>query len=307
MKHLTTILIYIIVSLIIVPVCAQTNGYKEVQLTNNNFDNSYASYNKEGEIIVFESNRNGNWQIYIMDVNGNKQERIINSSSNDRHPTWHPSKNIILFESDRTGINELYTYNLSGKTLKKVPIDLKGNKMYAQFAPNGGELVFNYKVSDNNYNIYTISKNGKRRRTIINNAYRNVYPRYRPKGDAILYFSKKHTKNIDNEIYVYNIIIKKEKRLTLTSEDNHFASYSNNGVRVAYASVMDTGNSEIFIMNTDGSSKRQITFNSGGSTLPNWSPKDINLLITGQRNGHDQICRILLKEKIFVGKIEKEN
>ncbi|MFT5216170.1 MAG: TolB protein [Glaciecola sp.] len=51
-------------------------------------------------------------------------------------------------------------------------------------------------------------------------------------------------------------------------------------------------------MNKDGSSKRQITFDSGGSTLPTWSPKDINLLITGQRQGHDQICKILLKEKL---------
>jgi len=32
--------------------------------------------------------------------------------------------------------------------------------------------------------------------------------------------------------------------------------------------------------------------------LPNWSPKDINLLITGKRQGYDQICKILLKEKL---------
>lgn len=307
MKLLITALTFIYVSLIIVPVNAQTTSYKEVQLTNNNYDNRYASYNKAGEVIVFESNRNGNWQIYTMDVNGNNQRRVINSSSNDRRPTWHPFKNIILFESDRTGINELYTYDISDKILKKVPIDLKGNKMYGQFAPNGGELVFNYKVRDNNYNIYVISKNGKRREKIIDNAFANTYPRYTRRGEAILYFSKKHTKNTNDEVYVYNIILKKEKRLTKSTEDNNFASWSNNGVRIAYSSTTASGNQELFFMNKDGSSKRQITFNSGGSTLPHWSPKDINLLITGQRNGHDQICKILLKEEIIIEAIKKDN
>jgi TolB protein len=277
---------------------AQDKGYKEVQLTNNSSDNRYASYNKDGEVIVFESNRDGHWQIYIMDINGNKQERIINSEFNDRRPTWHPYKNIILFESDRTGTNELYTYNLADRTLKKVPIDLKGNKMYAQFAPNGKELVFNYKVRNNNYNIYTISINGKRREKIIDNAYANTYPRYSPKGDAILYFSKKHTKNVNEELYVKNIITKKERRLTVSSNQNSFATWSSNGARLAYSSNAVSGNHEIFFMNKNGLLNKQITFNSEGNTLPNWSPKDINLLITGKRQGYNQICKILLKEEL---------
>lgn len=277
---------------------AQDKGYKEVQLTNNNSDNRYASYNKDGEVIVFESNRDGHWQIYIMDINGNRQERIINSEFNDRRPTWHPYKNIILFESNRTGTNELYTYNLADRELKKVPIDLKGNKIYAQFAPNGKELIFNHKVSDNNYNIHVISKNGKRREKIIDNAFENTYPRYSPRGDAILYFSKKHTKNINEELYVNNIITKEEKRLTTSTSNNNFATWSNNGTRLAYSSTTISGNPEIFFMNKNGLSKRQITFNSGGSTLPNWSPKGTNLLITGKRQGYEQICRILLKEKL---------
>jgi len=298
MKLLLKQSIFILVSVICTTICAQDNGYQEVQLTHNNYDNRYASYNNEGELIVFESNRDGNWQIYIMDVNGNKQERIITSASNDRHPTWHPYKNIILFESDRTGINELYTYDLSDRKLKKVPIDLKGNKMYAQFAPNGMELIFNYKVRNNNYNVYTISIKGKRRKKIIDNAFANTYPRYTRRGDAILYFSKKHTENVNDEVYVHNIIINKDKRLTNSTVNNNFADWSNNGVRIAYSSTAESGNQEIFFMNKDGSSNRQITFDSGGSTLPNWSPKDINLLITGQRQGHDQICKILLKEKL---------
>lgn len=55
---------FILVSFISTSICAQDNGYQEIQLTHNNSDNRYASYNQEGELIVFESNRDGNWQIY---------------------------------------------------------------------------------------------------------------------------------------------------------------------------------------------------------------------------------------------------
>ena len=277
---------------------AQDKGFKEEQLTDNGFDDRYASYNKAGEAIIFESNRDGHWQIYSMDIDGQHQRRLINSAYNDRRPTWNPYGNMILFESDRNGVSDLFTYDLDTKELKKVPIPLKGNKTYGQFAPNGKELIFNYKVGDNNFNIYMISLSGKRLKTIVNNAYANMYPRFSPSGDAILYFSGKHTNRKNDEVYARNMYNKDEVRLTRSPQNNYFASYSNSGTKIAYATSTEEGQSEIYIMNKDGKGVRQITFDHEISTLPNWSPQDFNLLMTTTRNGSFQICRILLKEEL---------
>ncbi len=277
---------------------AQGVGFKEEQLTHNRFDNRYASYNKAGETIIFESNRDGHWQIYSMDIDGKNQRRVINSTTNDRRPTWNPYENMILFESERNGISDLYTFHMDTKELKKVPIPLNGNKSYAQFAPNGKELIFNYKISDNNFNVYVISANGKRLKTILSNSYKNMYPRFSPRGDAILYFSRKNSKGEYDEIYVYNIIAKKEARLTRWPLQNHYASYSNSGSRIVYVNSTEDNESEIYIMTKEGKSPQRITFNNTADTLPNWSPQDFNLLITGFRNGSFQICKILLKEEL---------
>lgn len=277
---------------------AQEQGFKEEQLTYNAFDNRYASYNKAGESIIFESNRDGHWQIYSMDIDGNNQKRVISSKFNDRRPTWHPTKNMILFESDRNGVNDLFTYDLDTKELVKLPIPLNGNKSYAQFAPNGKELIFNYKKSDNNYNIYMIALNGKRLKTIVNNAYANMYPRFSPSGDAIVYFSRKHTKGEDDEIYIRNMYNRDELRLTRWPTDNSWASISNSGNKIAYVTAMENSKPEIYIMNKDGKGQRRITFNDETDTLPNWSPQDFNLLISGFRDGSYQICKILLKEEL---------
>ena len=281
---------------------AQDLGYKEEQLTHNSFDNRYASYNSEGNLIIFESNRDGHWQIYSMDVNGNHQKKLFNSKANDRRPTWHPSKNIILFESDRSGRSEIYSYNLSTRVMSKIPIPLKGNKSFAQFAPNGTELVFNYKINDNNFNIYRISLKGKRLKSVIKNGHKNLQPHYSPRGDAIVYFSRKHTKDKVDEIYAYNIIIKEEARLTNSPQHSFSPNWSHNGRRITYVTSVESSKPEIFLMNKDGKSKQQITYSNQGNILPSWSPKDINLLITGYRNGSYQICRILLKEPLGISR-----
>ncbi|RLD28410.1 MAG: hypothetical protein DRI75_06725 [Bacteroidetes bacterium] len=277
---------------------SQNSGYKEVQLTNNIFDNRFASYNKYGNSIVFESNRDGNWQIYIMSINGNNQKRIIRSTSNDRRPTWHPYKSIILFESDRSGTNELYTFDLSKGITTKIPIPLKGNKTFAQFAPNGKEIAFNYKVNDNNFDIYIIYHKGTRLKKIIANSYKNLYPRYSPRGDEIVYFSRKHTKNKDDEIYAYNIILNTETRLTKMPQHNFSPIWSNNGELIAYATSTEGNKPEIYLMKKSGNAKQRITFNSDRDILPSWSPNDTNLLITKNKNGNYQICKILLKKPL---------
>ena len=87
-------------------------GYEETQVTSGSYDNSYASYSKLNDRILFESNRDGIWQIYVMDSIGAQPQKLVTSSANDRRPSWHPLKNMIVFESDRSGSSEIYILDL---------------------------------------------------------------------------------------------------------------------------------------------------------------------------------------------------
>ncbi len=62
-------------------------------LTNNVWDDKWASWSPNGEKIVFSSNRDmGNeiYEIYIMDADGSNQERITFSYTDNAHPCWSP-------------------------------------------------------------------------------------------------------------------------------------------------------------------------------------------------------------------------
>ena len=53
--------------------------------------------------IAFMSDRDGNWQIYVMDINGRNQQRLTSNAHNDLSPSWSPDGERIAFESLRHG------------------------------------------------------------------------------------------------------------------------------------------------------------------------------------------------------------
>ena len=51
--------------------------------------------------IVFNSNRDGNWEIYTMDSDGTNQTRLTFELGENRFPVWSPNGHQIAFENGR--------------------------------------------------------------------------------------------------------------------------------------------------------------------------------------------------------------
>ena len=280
---------------------AQNNGFAEVQLTDNNSDNRYSSYNRDGTLILFESNRDGHWQIYTMNIDGKNQKRLFKSDANDRRPTFHPDKNIILFESDRTGVNEIYTFNAENQIIKKIPIKLTGNKYFAKYFANGVELLFTHEEEPGNTNIYRVHKKGKLMKKLVDTDFLISNPKPNRRGNLILFHSNNNNDLKDTDaIQGYNIHKKEIFTVSIFKGNSTDASWPNRTNRIVFSHIDDkeTSTSEIYTMPIDGSRKRRITFNTQNDILPHWSPNDINILVTRQGEKYDQIFKILLKEEL---------
>ena len=65
--------------------------------------------------IAFASHRDGNSEIYVMNINGGNQRRLTNNPDNDSYPSWSPDGERIAFESERNGSFDIYVMDADGK------------------------------------------------------------------------------------------------------------------------------------------------------------------------------------------------
>src|SRR3990170_4856927 len=77
-----------------------------------------------------------------------------------------------------------------------------------------------------------------------------------------------------------------------TSSDSNDENYSNKQeqYKIVFASRMDRlGTAEIYIMNTDGTDKRRVTYNSADDYDPAWSPDGSKIAFWSVRDGNGEI------------------
>ena len=88
-----------------------------LRLTSLTFD-SRPRYSPNGAKIVFQSSRDGQPEIYVMNSDGTGQTRLTNNSAWDTAPAWSPDGTKILFTSLRDGpMNPaLYVMNVDGSS-----------------------------------------------------------------------------------------------------------------------------------------------------------------------------------------------
>src|SRR6266576_977056 len=70
--------------------------------------------------IVFETNRNGNADIYTMNADGTNRVNLTRNPAEDVEPRWSPDGARIAFASNRTGNFEIYAMNAAGGDVQRL-------------------------------------------------------------------------------------------------------------------------------------------------------------------------------------------
>src|SRR5438445_6472347 len=85
-----------------------------INLTNNLAEDNYPVSSPDGKKIVFTSNRDGNSNIYVMNIDGSGVTRLTNVPAEEQAPSWSPDGSKIVFEYNRDGNSELYVMKSDG-------------------------------------------------------------------------------------------------------------------------------------------------------------------------------------------------
>ena len=66
----------------------------------------------DGKRIAFVSTRDGNYDVYVMNLDGSGVLRITHSDERDDYPAWHPDGKQLVIVSERDGEFDLYLVNV---------------------------------------------------------------------------------------------------------------------------------------------------------------------------------------------------
>lgn len=258
--------------------------------------------------ILFESNRDGNEEIFMMNADGSDQINVTNNAAIDFNPTWSPDRNSIAYNSGIDGNAEIFILNL--EDMRSINItNFPAKDWGPDWSSDGSQIVF-FTDRDGFSEIYTIQIDTfETFRLTATDAY-DRQPTWSPDGKHIAFSSDrdgdweiflmdKDGKNITPltnnevfdlapdwspdgikisftskqngnwEIYIIDLITREINRLTNHPANDLNPIWSPDGKKIAFQSDRD-GNLEIYSMNTDGSEQINLTNHPANDYSPDW-------------------------------------
>ena len=81
--------------------------------------------------------RDGNPEIYVMNLEGGSLQRLTNHGAIDTEPAWSPDGSSIVFTSDRAGKPQIYRMPASGGEPTRLPWKTTESQLAELFADHG--------------------------------------------------------------------------------------------------------------------------------------------------------------------------
>lgn len=282
------------------PLVLVSQNTEEV-LTKSPGQDRHPWWSPNGETIVFESDRDGDWELFTINKDGSGLRKLTDNEANDRNPSWHPQDNSILFESDRSGKLALYRMGLSDLSTEQITLnDFELEPTTARFSPDGERIVFsaNESVEGLQLNLFLTEKNGEKVSRLTRDSTRSYYGSWSPDGQKLVFFSRRDTGGEQDELYIMNLAKADHPAQRITTYESHdfCPHWSPTGEYIVFSRSIPEARPELFICKTDGSDQQQITFTlSQGETQAVWSPDGKTIAYAGFRNGNYEICLMAIK------------
>ncbi len=229
-----------------------------------NYLNISPALSPNGDKIVFLSDMDGKQSIYLMDIMENKiiKKLIKGQTSVDFEElhwlspgmSWSPDGNKISFSAKAGDQDALYVYTIAGEKIEQFKFGLDGI-FSAAWSPKGDEIAFIGNI-DGASDIYVYNVKSKKLENITNDIFSDSDPTWSADGERLAFVS-------DRSKYISKDLIPE-------------------GFNIAHHNFENT---DIYIINRDGSGLTRITDTNDRESDPVFSPDGQKLLYVSDRSG----------------------
>ncbi|MDO8548745.1 MAG: hypothetical protein Q7S39_01145 [Ignavibacteria bacterium] len=204
---------------------AKPDGSNLRQITTTNGYDAEATVSPKGDKIVFTSTRDGDPEIYVMDIDGSNQERLTFEKGYDGGPFFSLDGSKIVFRASRPKTEkELIDYN---------------------------DLVQNGLVRPTALEIYVMDSDGSNIKQVTNLGKASFAPFFHPDGKRIIFASNVNSKSgRDFDLYMINTDGTGFEQITFNDTFDGFPMFTRDGKKLVFASNRfnkNEGDTNIFI------------------------------------------------------------
>jgi TolB protein len=248
---------------------ADGTGY--LQLTKLEAHSYYPVYSPLGGSVVYASNQNGGvFDLFLFIFDGERLLRLTQQIGNVISPSFSPDGRKILFANQAgEGPTSLWTVDNTGENpdlLYAGPSTI----VAADWAPVGNRIAFAMAVDQPDaYEIFIMDDDG----TNVRQLTRGLPGiggslDWSPDGRQLLIYA-----GAPGDKNIFLVDVEAETAIQLTNGGNNAAcSFSPDGQWIAFNSLRNNEQADIFIMRPDGSDVRQVTTDPEPDWQPHWEP-----------------------------------
>ncbi len=225
---------------------------------------------EEPRIIIFSSDRDGDFEIYSLDMDSETLTQLTFNTSTDKHPALSPEGTKIAFVSNRSGNWAIHTMNADGTGVSSELYTLFDPAYgHPSWSPDASQIVF-----DDDLELHIINSDGTDYVQLTSTDFDNEYnPDWSPDGTSIVY-----TVTIsggDLEICTKNSNGSGTRfQVTDNTANDDQPSWSPDGTEIVYSTDAG-GNNDIYTIGSDGSSPDPVLDTVDDETAPSWSENGI--------------------------------
>lgn len=178
------------------------------QLTNDPAADIQPSWSPSGDRIAFTTNRDGNYDIYVMPIaDPTQQTAVTTDAADDEWASFAPDGNRVAFQSNRAGNTDIWIIDLTDQSLTQVTTSPFRDE-HPAWSPDGAAILFTSNRAGD-FDIYSIAPDGTGVDQVTSDGRSDGYPQWRPDGARICVTR-------DRQVWVMDPDGTDEKQLTRT-------------------------------------------------------------------------------------------
>jgi TolB protein len=263
-------------------------------LSNDAATDSRPSRSPDYSLVVFQSAREGNIELYLTDNEGESQWRLTETEANNINAMFGPDNQTVVFQSDRNGNWDIFIVDTATGEERQLTTD-PADDINPFWSPDPRYIVFESTRNGDNSDLYIFDLETGEEYQVTRGVTNETFPSWSPNGRQLAFLS-----DVNGLWTLFVSDLDGENVLQITDGETMNPTWSPEGYRLAYQVEREDDqednlgelNLDVYTYDLRTEQEYRLTQYFGQDSAPTWDCGGANVAFTSDRDGNMNIFQV---------------